>query len=153
MIPEKSLVAYKNYPALVTAVGDKIDITILGDAGPDQRKIRVREKDIDLLHPGPVRDMDLSTPENADVRGAWELLEGSEVSLRELAELLYGAFSPAHAWSAYKLLREGLYFTGDIAALRPRDAGEVTAEEQRREEKSGKAGNGRFFWNSSAGEP
>jgi exoribonuclease-2 len=135
MIREKSLVVYKNYPALVTAVGDKIDITILGEAGPEQRKLRVREKDIDLLHPGPLTDRVLPVPEDADVRGAWELLEGSVVSLRELAELLYGPFTPLHAWWAYNLLRDGLYFTGGLAAISPRNAREVAAEEQRREEK------------------
>jgi exoribonuclease-2 len=136
MIPEKSLVVYKNYPALVTGTGDKIDITLLGDAGPEQRKIRVREKDIELLHPGPLTDLSLPAPESSDVRGVWELLEGSAVPLRELAELLYGAFTPAHAWAAYGLLRDGLYFTGGIAAISPRGAAEVAAEERKRAEKS-----------------
>jgi exoribonuclease-2 len=135
MIREKSLVVYKNYPALVTGVGDKIDILILGDAGSEQRKLRVREKDIEPLHPGPVTDSALSEPADADVRGAWELLEGSSVPLRELAELLYGAFSPSGAWSAYRLLRDGLYFTGTPAAIRPREAAEVAAEERKRAEK------------------
>ncbi|MDR0611955.1 MAG: hypothetical protein LBG45_00415, partial [Dysgonamonadaceae bacterium] len=49
MIREKSLVLYKTRPALATAAGEKIDISPLGGG----EKIRVREKDIELLSAGP----------------------------------------------------------------------------------------------------
>jgi exoribonuclease-2 len=147
VIPLNALVIYKNHPALVTETGDKIGI-LLGDGG----KFRVREKDIALLHPGPVKDFPGSFgktgPENAPeagVREAWELLAGSAVSLGELAELAYGAFTPETAWAAYELLLEGLYFTGTVDSLSPRPAGEVAAEEQRRAEKQRDTGERNAF--------
>ena len=49
MIQEKALVLYKTRPALITdREGDKISISVLaGD------KLKVREKDIETLHPWP----------------------------------------------------------------------------------------------------
>jgi exoribonuclease-2 len=136
MIPEKSLVVYKNRPALVVACGEKLEISVLGG-----ETLKVREKDVELIHPGPVRPEEeaVQAPAAANVREAWELLEGSEVPLKELAELAYGDFSPQSAWAAYKLLKEGLYFSGTVDALRPRDAAAVAAGEQKREEKQREA--------------
>ncbi|MDR2483170.1 MAG: RNB domain-containing ribonuclease [Treponema sp.] len=130
MISEKSLAVYKNRPALVTAAGEKIHITVSSG-----ESFRVREKDIDLLHPGPVADIaavEGFAGEGTDIRGAWELLESTEVSLKDLAELVYGVFSPQSAWAAYRLLRDGLYFAGTIAAIHPRTLAEVSAEERKR---------------------
>jgi exoribonuclease-2 len=148
MIGEKALVVYKNRPALVNTAGEKLDITILGGG----EKFRVREKDIDVLYAGPVNDIaglerDITALGEAPgaqaetVREAWELLagsleEGASVPLRELAELVYGDFSPRSAWGAYCLLEEGLYFTGTINAARPRTGPEVAAAEKKREAKA-----------------
>jgi exoribonuclease-2 len=145
MIREKSLVVYKNRPALVAGAGEKIDITVLGGG----EKIRVREKDIEVLYAGPIadtaaleRDIAAMTGDTAGeaaaVREAWELLAGSlgagaSVPLRELAELVYGGFTPQNAWGAYLLLTGGLYFSGTIEAVRPRSATEVEAGEKKRE--------------------
>ena len=132
MIPEKSLVIYKNRPALVSGFdGEKINITVMGG---DSHK--VRDKDIELIHPGPCVLKDLECTSRANVREAWELLTGNEaVSLKELAELAYGDFSPANAWAAWELLREGLYFTGDAKAIKARPEEIVMEEEKKREEK------------------
>ncbi|GHT78898.1 exoribonuclease II [Spirochaetia bacterium] len=134
MLREKSLAVYKNYPALITAIGDKIDIALPG--GETQR---VREKDIELLHPGPAVSLEkIAEPLAGDVRGAWELLSESDttpVPLQELAELVYGDFTPQSAWSAYGLLKEGLYFAGTVAAISARPAAAVEAEERKRKEK------------------
>ncbi|MDR2071433.1 MAG: RNB domain-containing ribonuclease [Treponema sp.] len=132
MIPEKSLVAYKNRPAVVIACGEKLEISFEGG-----ETLKVREKDVEFVHPGPVRSMEeaVRPPVQANVREAWELLEGGEVPFKELAELAYGDFSPSSAWAAYGLLKEGLYFSGTVNALSPRDAAAVAAGEQKREEK------------------
>ena len=132
MIREKSLVVYKNRPALVTGrEGDKIIIN--GSDGEGRIKgLKVREKDVLLLHPGPCESLDFPGGTSADARGAWELLEGSSVPLRELSELVFGGFSPGEAWAAYSLLLDGLYFTGDIGAVKARSLAEVEAEEKRR---------------------
>jgi exoribonuclease-2 len=132
MIPEKSLAAYKNRPAVVIAGGEKLEISLAGG-----ETLKVREKDLELVHPGPVRSAEEAArpPARSQVREAWELLEGSSVPLKELAELAYGDFSPQSAWAAYCLLKEGFYFSGTVDALSPRDALAVAAAEQKREEK------------------
>jgi exoribonuclease-2 len=132
MILEKSLVAYKNRPALVTLRGEKLEISVAGG-----ETFKVREKDVEHIHPGPVRSVEeaVQPPAKPNVREAWELLEGSTVSLKELTELVYGDFSPSNAWAAYNLLREGIYFSGTVDALSPRNAAAVAAGEQKREEK------------------
>jgi exoribonuclease-2 len=147
MIREKSLVVYKNKPALVTAAGDKIDIRVLG--GGEQ--LRVREKDVELLFPGPAGDAaalerniaggSADASDTGAIREAWELLlgtlePGASVPLRELAELAYGEFCPRSAWAAYLLLSGGIYFSGTIEAVRPRPPAEVEAAEKKRETKA-----------------
>jgi exoribonuclease-2 len=152
MAREQSLAVYKGRPALVgESGGGKIDITL-----PGGEQLRVREKDIEPVHPGPVRNLDgISGAEGADGdaanaavreagrqagRQAWELLrdtlpEGGTIPLRELAELVYGEYSPAAAWGAYELLSDGLYFRGTVQALGPRETAEVEAGEARRRAK------------------
>jgi exoribonuclease-2 len=132
MIHEKSLVAYKNKPALVVETGEKISIAL-----PGGEKLKVRGKDIEFLHRGPCAQADIEAlaaeedAGNADVKGAWELLAGTTVGLQDLAELIYGEFTAKSAWAAYAILREGLYFSGDAAALTCRDVAAVDADERR----------------------
>ncbi|WP_010259289.1 ribonuclease catalytic domain-containing protein [Treponema primitia] len=137
MISEKSLVAYKNKPALVIEANEKITISLAGG-----EKLKVREKDIEFLHHGPCSQADIEAlfsigtnggeTADIDIRGAWDLLQGNTVPLRDLAELAYGAYTVQSAWTAYGLLKEGLYFTGDIKALTSRDAAAVAADAERR---------------------
>jgi exoribonuclease-2 len=144
MIHEQSLVAYKNKPALVIETGEKIGISL-----PGGEKLKVRNKDIEFLHRGPCVQADIEAfaagekdgndgagdtggARDTGVRDAWELLAGTTVSLQELAELIHGEFTAKSAWAAYAVLREGLYFTGDVTALTGRDA-EAVAEDERRE--------------------
>ncbi|MDR2484179.1 MAG: RNB domain-containing ribonuclease, partial [Treponema sp.] len=131
MIREKSLVVYKNRPALVIETGEKISISVLGG-----EQVRVREKDIDMIHPGPcaLSGLEQDIP-SGDARFAWELLEGSPVTLRELAELVYGEYTAKSAWSAYLLLKDRLYFSGELTAIQGRSSEEVILEEQKRAEK------------------
>jgi exoribonuclease-2 len=151
MITEKSLVVYKNRPALVKGrEGDRILISVLKSPEKDGEKealqeFKVRDKDIELIHPGPVEDLceiEAAADENAAaVREAWELLlENGPVSLQELADLAFGGYSPASAWAAFRLLLDGLYFTGSAAALSPRRREDVAAGEQKRAEKRRETG-------------
>ena len=143
MIPQKSLVIYKNHPALVTGYeGEKINIKV-----PPDQSFKVREKDVELLHPGPctLDDLEKGAPPpgtGVNVREVWELLagDGSPVSLKELAELAYGAFNPGTAWAAWGQLRDGLYFTGDVSAIVARKAEAVLGDEKKREEKGKESG-------------
>jgi exoribonuclease-2 len=132
----EALAVYKNKPALVKEIThDKITIAIYGG-----ENIKVREKDIEIIHPGPVKNFNeiKEIGGNANLQETWELLLADEgaVSLKELAELAFGEYSPASAWAAYCLLLDGLYFTGTITAIRPRKQSEVEADKKKREEKS-----------------
>ncbi|GMO18536.1 MAG: ribonuclease catalytic domain-containing protein [Termitinemataceae bacterium] len=112
--------------------GDKIVIETA--AG----RLRVREKDIELLHPGPVANLsELSgrLPEGF-AEEAWELFieEEAAPSLRELCELA-GGWTANNAWQIWLLISDGLYFEGSLDALRPKNRKEVEAEKARRGEK------------------
>jgi len=173
MIPEKSLVLYKNRPALVTGFeAEKIGITVFRGSS-----VKVREKDIELLHPGPCALSDLedsapgtkSPPADGKVqetaqgaaqnaardaaRDAWELLASDDpdrsdadvIPLKELAELIYGVYSPHSAWAAWEILNEGLYFTGKINAIKARPRAAVEEDEKKRAEKQRETGDRAAF--------
>ncbi len=129
-----SLVLYKSHPALVAGVADKIEIKL--QAGKNKR---VRPKDIVLLHPGPASSFAALDAGEGNVEEAWELLEGEQATLVELAELLYDEFTPAAAWGAWQLLHEGLYFEGELDNIRCRSAEAMAAEQEARDAKAREA--------------
>lgn len=129
-ISHNSLVLYKGGPARVAAVGDKLEIAL-----EDGRSLRVRPKDVLLLHPGPLADPARLDAPPGEVEAACELLAGSETTLSELAELVYGAFTPATAWAAWKLVDQGVYFRGSPEAIAVRSLAEVAQERAAREAK------------------
>ncbi len=138
-IPQNSLVLYKNGPARVAALGDKLDIEL-----DDGRSLRVRPKDVLLLHPGPLRSpRDLGELPAGEVEAACELLEGGQTTLSELAELVYGAYTPTTAWAAWRLVDEGLYFQGTPEVINVRLLAEVEQERRIREAKAAE----REAWN------
>lgn len=105
---QDSLVLYKNRPARVQqTAADKLTIELEGG-----ETARVRAKDVTLLHPGPLRSLAELRPPPGDVDTAWEILAGSTTTLPELAELAYGAFTPATAWAAHQLVADSLFFRG-----------------------------------------
>ncbi len=134
-IKKGALVYYKSKAAYVEEVSDKISISFFNTTK------RVRDKDILFLHSGPISDvstLDLERPrsiENLDE--TLELLEGETFSLAELAELLYGEFTPQSAWSSWMLVVDNLYFEGqgstEFISVRPLD--DIKADQQKREEK------------------
>ena len=120
-----SLVLYKHHPARVASVGRKRIQIELAEGEP----LRVRPKDVTLLHPGPLQRLDDLHPPEGEVRTAWELLSGRTTTLAELAELAYGAYTPATAWAAWQWVADGLYFEGPPEAVIARSP-EAVAEEQ-----------------------
>ncbi len=126
-----SLVLYKIHPARVSAVGEKIEIEL---AGGKSRK--VRPKDVSLLHPGPLNSLAALEAPEANVEEAWELLQGEQPTFEELAELVFGEFTPASAWATWELLQNGLYFAGDPAAVKvnaPEVVAALRAERERKQ--------------------
>ncbi|MCL2411075.1 MAG: ribonuclease catalytic domain-containing protein [Treponema sp.] len=140
MINENSLVIYKGKPAIVKDKSDgKITIVL-----PNKEQVKVRDKDIELLHPGPVKNFDeigitnqFDSSVNEQIKEAWELLLDDITShhLKELASLIYNEYTPAAAFAVYSLLQDGLYFSGTIEAIIPRAKNEVESEEKKRNDK------------------
>ena len=124
-----NLVVYKSRPARVEeAEGDKL-LVRLDDGGTK----RVRPKDVVALHPGPVESLRSLNAGNGEMEEAWEMAAGEELSLADLAELAYGAFTPATAWSSWETVADGLLFEGEPDSLRARDPETVAADRERRE--------------------
>ena len=115
-----ALVVYKGKPALAEEKGGRLELTLEGGA-----RQRVRPKDVLFLHPGPA-SLDLKVPEGEE-EAAWELLEGQTVSLRELAELVYGAYTPEAALGAYLLAQKGERFVLEGEGVRARTREELLA--------------------------
>jgi exoribonuclease-2 len=112
---KNSLVLYKNGPAIVLSVGDKIEII------NSAKKIKkVRDKDVQLLHEGPISDLkSLEAIPEGDVDAARELLDGETATLSELAEYVYENVTPVTMWHAWLLVQRGIYFTGTLDAIVP----------------------------------
>ena len=125
------LVLYKIRPARVTAVTDKVEIELEGG-----KTKRVRDKDVMLLHPGPLRSLTELTPCSGEIEENWELLQDSTTELKELSELIYGDYTPATAWAAWQLVEEGIYFSGTPEQITPRPAEAVQEERERRLKKA-----------------
>lgn len=130
----QSLVLYKVRPARVVTVSDKIEIELEGG-----KTKRVRDKDISLLHPGPLESVDDLRPPPGELEEAWELLQGTETDIRELAELIFDEYTPASAWGVWQLLSEGLYFEGAPEAIRARSPERVEADRAARRAKADEA--------------
>lgn len=131
-IPQRdSLVLYKNRPARVVRTGKKLEIEV-----PGGEKLSVRPKDVVLLHPGPLLTLAELRPQSGEIKTAWELLAGSTTTLAELAELAYGADTPATAWAAWEQVAEGLYFQGAPEAIVVRTPSQVAEEQAARAARS-----------------
>ncbi len=115
-----SLLLYKSHPARLVRIGDRLEIEL-----EDGETVKVRPKDVEFLHPGPVNSLSDLTPQQGEVESAWEILAGELVSLADLAELAYGEYSPATAWAAWQQVAEGYLFTGTPEAITARTQEDV----------------------------
>jgi len=133
MISIGALVIYKGKLAIVKDHADgKFSISL-----QNGEQVKVRDKDIELIHTGPVNnfsEIDFNSPAAPSIREAWELLsdEGAALTLKELADFICREYTPSAAYAAYCVLKDGLYFCGEIDAITPRNKDEVTAEESKR---------------------
>jgi exoribonuclease-2 len=128
MLVKKALVIYKGKPALAEEKGDRLELTLEGG-----EKLKVRPKDVLFLHPGPA-SLDLRVPEGEE-EAAWELLEGQKVSLKELAELAFGAYTPEAAYGAYLLAQKGERFVLEGGEVRARTREELASLEEMKRRK------------------
>src|SRR6266508_2309391 len=132
-----SLLLYKNRPARLARISDRLEIEL--DGG---ETLRVRPKDVDLLHPGPLNSLaelrqapgQMQQASPSAWQEAWELLAGGTTSLCELAELVFGRYTPASAWAAWQTVAEGVYFEGAPGQIRARTVDEVNRWKLEREQ-------------------
>src|ERR1035437_10717020 len=122
-----SLVTYKNRPALIIENSPDLQIEL-----EDGRTQKVRSKDIMLLHPGPVLAIAHLEPQSGDAETAVELLSHDTVTIRELAELAFGRFTPSTAWGAWQLICASLYFQGTPDCITAYSREEVSRRQEAR---------------------
>jgi exoribonuclease-2 len=132
------LVLYKKRPARVARLGDRLHIELEGG-----NLAKVRPKDIFLLHPGPLESLDeLHKTLEGELQLAWEILADDPANghnLSELAELIYGGYTPLTAWKTWELVEDGLYFHGSPEAIFAHTPAELEAELQTRREREAEA--------------
>lgn len=116
-----SLVLYKGQPAVVRQVVDKKLMIEL----PGGERVSVRPKDVSLLHPGPSPHPRALPVPQGDPQTAWELLDGGQTTLAELAELSFDAYTPITAWAAWQLVADGVHFDGTPEAITVHSAEQV----------------------------
>ena len=129
MFKLNSLLLYKNRPGRLVAIGDRIEVEL--DTG---EVVKVRPKDVTMLHPGPLASLADLKPQQGEMVTAWEILSGGQTRLGELAELAYGAYTPATAWAAWQQVAEGEYFTGTPDFITARTIEEVEQRKREREQ-------------------
>jgi exoribonuclease-2 len=126
-----SLVLYKNRLGRVRQIDSKLEIEV-----EDGSTIKVRPKDVTLLHPGPVENLSGLQIHEGEIETAWELLVGETTNLAELAELIYGEYTPAAAWAVWQLVVDGLYFGGSTREIVVRTPEFVARARAKREAKA-----------------
>lgn len=96
MILAGSLVLFKNKPAIVASIAEGKPVIDLGET----ESKKVREKDLNLLHPGPLSRLPAQRT-GGDFVTAYEMLvplgeDGTEVATtwRDLSELVFGEYRP-----------------------------------------------------------
>lgn len=126
-----ALCLYKQKPAILRSTGEKPEILL-----PDRKSLKVRLKDIVLLHPGPLedfKDLRREIPEEK-IQEIWNLLcDEPAPGFRELTELLCDEYSPRAAWSVFKILNTSPYFKGTPENILVNTREKILEEERKRE--------------------
>ena len=134
MIAAKSLALYKNRPVIVLEAHDKLEIRT-----EDGSVLKVRDKDLVALHPGPLSAL----PEEArggDFDTARTMAEaGQLLSYAELADLVFGSAGPAEILACWKEGLDASRFRPDGGGLVPLSDEEVAREAEKRSRKEGEA--------------
>jgi exoribonuclease II len=139
MFHAQSLALYKNRPVLVLEARDKIEIR-LEDGG----SLKVREKDISLLHEGPVKAIPAAA-EGGDFETGRRMLaseagsDPSPLPWAELAELVFGRSGPSEVLACWKEASEGLRFRIENGFPQPLGDEAVAREAEKRARKEGEA--------------
>ncbi len=133
MIRTGALVAYKGKAALVTGSGDKLDLAIEGGTAA-----KVREKDVILLHAGPVAKLP-APRQGGDFETARQMIPGERAELSAVCELVFGEYAPDAALACWLAALEGSLFRVDGDGLVALNDEERDREAGRRARKEGEA--------------
>jgi exoribonuclease-2 len=134
MIGPKSLALYKNRPVIVLEVRDRLEIRL-----EDGSTLRVRDKDLEALHPGPATAIP-HPAEGGDFETARAMAEaGSLLAWAEAADLVFGAAGPAEVLACWREGLEGKRFRLQEGGLVPLSDAEVAKEAEKRARKEGEA--------------
>ncbi len=133
MITDGALVFHKNKAAVARRDGDRIELSF-----HDGSSVRVRDKDVELVHRGPVK----LVPEAAaggEFETAWEMTAGSPIGIAELADLAFGADGPAECLACRLVAAEGKLFRMDGETISALDSETRESEERKRKRKEDEA--------------
>ncbi len=141
MFSPNSIALYKNKPVLVLEIRDRIEIRL-----DDGSSLRVRDKDLVPLHPGPVREIpaaapggDFDTARRMLVPATGDSAQAGMTSWAELSDLVFGSSGAPEAIACWREAVDGSRFRlveGQPAAL---DDAETAKEAERRARKEGEA--------------
>lgn len=106
-IEKNSLVIFKNRPGRVIRNLDKKADVLFGDS----KILKLPEKNLLLLHEGGFKKFDelIDFSEGA-LHEVWLLLQGERANYRSLSELIFGSFTPNHAYATWLIVEQGVYF-------------------------------------------
>lgn len=137
MLPLRSLVMYKQKPAIVSAIdSDRIVVQTI-----DGEERRVRQKDLALAHAGPMRAFPSPDSAVSDVRDALELLAAEHpegygpMPWREFAELAWTDAGPDHIVRAWRALADEPSVELLDEGIRLRSQDELRALEEREQKR------------------
>lgn len=106
-----NVVLYKTKPAIITGFeGDKIEISLKGEKTDETKK--VREKDVEFLHEGPVKTIKALYNAKApvvDFSEAAEFFYPETSTFHDVAELLWGAFPADQCWDIWKAIESSTW--------------------------------------------
>lgn len=126
------LIAYKKAPAeLLGQCGNKFEINT-NSIKQGQTKLKVRQKDFNLLHPNysPITSSDKPHCVNDEILS---LLSEGEVSIEELSQWVFNDYTPQTAWQVYELTQACTYcyWQGQAIVVRsPEQAHKILAKQQ-----------------------
>jgi exoribonuclease-2 len=137
MLKEGQLVLYKNKPALVKSAGEKSDIRL-----PDGAMLKVREKDVLVLHNGPLASFDAESAVmeagQGDFATARQMMDGIPAVPAEVADLVFGNSSAVALWAVIANALSGSgCFALEEGLLRPLSDGEIAERDKKKNEREG----------------
>lgn len=136
MFRPESLALYKNRPVLVIEIRDRIEIRL-----EDGSSLRVRDKDLVLLHQGPVKELPKAA-QGGDFETARRMLSpaeaggtGANLPWSDLAELVFGESGPAETLACWQEATKGLLFKIEEGNPLPLDDETAAREAQKKARK------------------